>query len=92
MFKECFLEQINVFYKFLYNKVDYSLFKELFTSAYTKGIRYLEGYETKTTLSEDYLKQKWKEFNEGDLCGFVIKYPEFAYQVLNEIERSNYNG
>jgi glutamate synthase domain-containing protein 1 len=72
-------KEFTIFGKYILNQLNYEKFKELFQ----KGVN--------QPLSESYIEQKWKMFNQNNLS-FLICYSELTTEILKEIEKIKYKG
>ncbi len=74
-------ETLNLFHKYLYNRVNYKKFKSILQRGL--GIN---------PLSDDYLNSKWKQFQKCPIQ-FIASCGEYTFNaVLKDMIDENYKG
>lgn len=72
-------KDFEIIYKFLFNRVDYDKFKEFMERGLNRK------------LDDGYLNEKWNEFIRN-VAGFAVSYKSFLIEVIDEIEKTGYEG
>ena len=72
------LDELEIFYKFCYNRVDYDMFHKIMKKKYS---------------DDNYIMDKWSLFSR-DQIGFIISRKEEVLfdEIVNEIKRIGYRG
>jgi len=71
---------LKIIQKFLYNRVDFDLFKKLWYNTFG------------TSFIDDYLMEKFRQFRDCPINFILAQNEELFNEVLKEIKKRNYKG
>ena len=70
---------LNIFYKFVYNRVDYAMFSEAIKASVPHA-------------QDSYISEKWDSY-KSDMIGFLATFEEETFNFLrDEITKRGYRG